>query len=216
MKKFVIIAVAVTVAVVFGLAGCGKKAQTESTQLLGGWQLTASPVVTDDVRGLLDKALEGYGGARIDPVAYVATQVVAGTNHLLVCRIAPVVPDATETWALVTLYQDPQNNVTVSDVQNSGVETYLKGLMGGWQLPESPEISTDLANSIEKALEGFTGSKVTPVALLSQQVVAGMNYKLLAQVSPVSQDPKPAWALVTIYVDLQGGAQITDITKFEA
>ena len=215
MKKFVIIAVALTAAMVLALAGCGKKTQTETTQLLGGWQLTASPVVTEEVRGLLDKALEGYTGAGFEPVAYVATQVVAGTNHLLVCRTAPVVPGAIETWALVTLYQDLEGNVTISDVQNSGVETYVNGLMGGWQLPESPVISADLANSIEKALEGFTGSKVTPVALLSQQVVAGMNYKLLAQVSPVSQDPKPAWALVTIYVDLQGNAQISDITKFE-
>ena len=220
MKKFVIITVAVVAALALALTGCSKKpadtlGSSDGSQLLGGWQLTASPVVTDDVQALLDKALEGYTGAGFKPVAYVATQIVNGTNHLLVCRTAPVIPDATSTWALVTVYEDLDGNVTIGNVQNSGVETYVNGLMGGWQIPDSPVISTDLANSFEHAMEGFTGSKIEPVALLSTQLVSGTNYKLLALVSPVSSEPKPAWALVTVYVDLQGNAQITDITKFE-
>ena len=50
-----------------------------------------------------------------------------------------------------------------------------------------------------------------PVALLATQPVAGINYCILCQIVPVVPDPEPGWALVYIYADLQGNAEIMNV-----
>ena len=217
MKKIAMFAVCIAAVACLALClgACSKKSQ--EPVLLGGWTLADSPAVTDEVQGLMDKALEGFAGARYIPAAYVASQVVAGTNHLLVCRVAPVIPDAVETWALVTLYQDPQNEVTISDVKDSGVRTYMdaNGLVGSWAAPESPAITKDLAKLFENATKDLTDAKIAPVALLATQVVSGTNYLVLASVTPTDgSDAEPHFALVTVYANLQGNASITGNVDF--
>ena len=38
-----------------------------------------------------------------------------------------------------------------------------------------------------------------------------MNYCILCQITPVVPDAVPTWALVYIYADLQGNAEITNV-----
>ena len=217
MRKIVVIAaVAVTACLVLGLAGCGKKTQQEDPEVLGGWTRTASPAVTPEVQALMDKALEGFTGAMYKPVAYVATQLVSGTNHLLLCTVSPVAADAKATYAMVTLYEDLQGNVTISKVEKSELDVPPAGLMGGWQAPESMDVDADLEAAFAKASEGWTGSAITPVALVGTQVVAGMNYRVLCTVAPVESGAQAHWALVTLYKDLQGGCTFSDIVNFAA
>ncbi len=86
-------------------------------------------------------------------------------------------------------------------------------LDGGWQNAphEAAELPEDAQAAFDKALEGLVGAEYTPVALLSTQVVAGMNYCILCQITPVVPDATPTWALVYIYADLQGNAEITNV-----
>ena len=86
-------------------------------------------------------------------------------------------------------------------------------LDGGWQnVPcEAAELPEDAQAAFDKALDGLVGAEYTPVALLSRQVVAGMNYCILCQITPVVPDATPTWALVYIYADLQGNAEITNV-----
>ena len=84
-------------------------------------------------------------------------------------------------------------------------------LSGGWAgvsheeaipLPEEAKAAFDKA----MANDPLMGAEYTPVALLATQVVAGINYCILCQVTPVVPDPVPTWALVYIYADLEGNA----------
>lgn len=83
----------------------------------------------------------------------------------------------------------------------------------GWQnVPhEAAALPDDAQAAFDKALEGLDGAEYTPVTLLSTQVVAGMNYCTLCQITPVVPDATPSWALVYIYADLQGNAEITNV-----
>ena len=51
-------------------------------------------------------------------------------------------------------------------------------LAGGWENAphEAVELPADAQAAFDEALEGLDGAAYTPVALLSTQVVAGMNY----------------------------------------
>ena len=95
--------------------------------------------------------------------------------------------------------------------------------VGGWEIapaqsailteeaqPE-PMMTDEAAVAFLKATEALDGADYTPVALLATQVVAGTNYCILCQITPVVPDPVPTWALVYIYADLEGNAEILNV-----
>ena len=85
--------------------------------MTGGWAAAADPTVTDDVKALLDKAMEELVGVDYVPVAYLGSQVVAGTNHAILCQATVVVPDAEPYFAIVYLYEDLEGNVSILDIE---------------------------------------------------------------------------------------------------
>lgn len=228
MKKIMLLLLVGTL--LLGLVACAASKQADETEakpaaepepeetpenepITGGWSAAASVELTDEVRALLDKALEDYTGLNVVPVAYLGSQVVAGTNHALLCRIAPVTPDAVETWAIVYLYEDLEGRVEITEVKDFGRSTELStgSESGGWGLPTTPELTDADRAAFETALEGFTGVACEPVALLSLQVVGGFNKCFLCRATPVYPDAQSTWALVYVYEDLEGGAEITEI-----
>ena len=70
--------------------------------LVGGWTAAEDPAITDDVNALIEKALDGLVGVNYVPVAYLGSQVVAGTNHAILCLATAVVPDAVPAWKTTT------------------------------------------------------------------------------------------------------------------
>lgn len=86
-------------------------------------------------------------------------------------------------------------------------------LAGGWQpvTAEAQLLSEDAQAAFDKATEGLVGATYTPVAILSTQLVAGTNYCILCQITPVVPDAVPTWNLVYIYADLEGNAEITNV-----
>ena len=87
-------------------------------------------------------------------------------------------------------------------------------IVGGWTpvvQEEAGKLPEDAQAAFDKVTEQLDGASYTPVALLSTQVVAGTNYCILCQITPVVPDPVPTWALVYIYADLQGNAEILNI-----
>ena len=86
-------------------------------------------------------------------------------------------------------------------------------MTGGWtNVPyEGEGLPDEVQEAFDKAVKDLDGAEYTPVALLSKQLVAGMNYCILCQITPVVPDPEITWALVYIYADLQGNAEITNV-----
>ena len=86
-------------------------------------------------------------------------------------------------------------------------------MVGGWvNVPhEAEELPEDAQEAFDKATEDMDGAEYTPVALLATQLVAGMNYCILCQITPVVPDPEPTWSLVYIYADLEGNAEIMNV-----
>ena len=90
-------------------------------------------------------------------------------------------------------------------------------MTGGWEMAacEAAALPEDAQLAFDKALEGLVGAEYTPVALLGTQLVAGTNYCVLCQITPVVPDAVPGWALVYIYADLEGGAEITNVAELD-
>ena len=82
----------------------------------GGWAPSEDPAVTEELRALFEKGTETLTGASYVPVAYLGSQVVAGTNHAFLCQAVTVVPDAVPRWTVVFLYEDLQGNVSLMNI----------------------------------------------------------------------------------------------------
>ena len=191
--------------------------------LAGGWTPAADYTVTEERQAVFDKGLETLVGVDYVPVAYLGSQVVAGTNHVFLVKATVVYPGAQPSYALIYLYQDLQGNVTLMNIadlpivpQEDGTVTVPEAeLMGGWYYADAPEITEDIQARLDKALEGLVGAAYVPVANLGEQVVAGLNRCLLCQVTPVVPDAQPHYALVYVYEQLDGGAELSRVIDLD-
>ena len=112
MRKLMVILMAMLM--VFSLACAG--ASAEGTPLAGGWQASADPAVTEALRAVFEKGMEGLLGVSYTPVVYLGSQVVAGTNHAFLCQATVVYPGAQPYYTIVYLYEDLQGNVTILNI----------------------------------------------------------------------------------------------------
>ena len=71
----------------------------------------------EDVLAAFNKAIDGRAGVDIYPIAYLGSQVVAGMNHMLLCRSTVVYPDAVPSYSIMTVYEDLDGNVQLSTTQ---------------------------------------------------------------------------------------------------
>ncbi len=184
--------------------------ETGDIPMTGAYEST-SPEVTDELRALVEKATSGLVGATYEPVAYVASQVVAGVNHKVLCKVTTVTAEPVSKYALVTIYEDLEGNATVTEVQDSTADAGDSGLLGGWSGKENPVVTAEAKAALEKATKELVGASYKPLALLATQVVAGTNYCLLCEITPVVPDAQPGYGIVYVYEDLQGEASITEV-----
>ena len=96
--------------------------------LLGGWNMDVDPEITDEIKAVFEKGTEGLLGVDYEPYSYFASQLVAGTNHCILCMATPVVPDAESYFAFVFLYEDLEGNVELLDIVT--MDEYLEGAFG--------------------------------------------------------------------------------------
>ena len=92
--------------------------------LCGGWTPSADPAVTEELMALFEKGTEALTGVSYIPVAYLGSQVVAGTNHAFLCRAVTAYPGSLETepaYAMVYLYEDLSGNVSILSIADFDV-----------------------------------------------------------------------------------------------
>lgn len=193
--------------------------------MAGGWMIAEDNTITEERKAIFDKALAELLGVDYVPVAYLGSQVVAGTNHCFLTQATIVYPDAVPKCALVYLYEDLEGNVTLMNVADLPVVPNDDGtavepigdetLDGGWAFAEDPTITDEIRAKLEKALAELVGASYEPIANIATQVVAGMNRCLLCKVTPVVPDAIPHYALVYVYEDLEGGATLQFVIDFD-
>ena len=90
-------------------------------------------------------------------------------------------------------------------------------IAGGWTISEeltNASVPSDVAELLEKGLEGYAGMGLEPVALLGTQVVAGVNYAILCKGTTVTATPVTKLVVAILYADLEGNAEIRNVADF--
>ena len=107
-------------------------------------------------------------------------------------------------------YTEEIHEVYVYDISTPAA---ARPAAGGWKLVphEAEELPEDAQAAFNKAVEKLDGAEYTPVSLMATQLVSGMNYCILCQVTPVVPRAETEWALVYIYADLHGNAEVMNV-----
>lgn len=105
----------------------GDKLQT--TPLAGGWhtpsELTSIPL-PDDAKTAFKNASLGFSGNNIESMALLGTQVVAGMNYAILCRVTPDVENAVSTVQVIIIYSDPQKSASITSFSPVDPKKYSK------------------------------------------------------------------------------------------
>lgn len=72
----------------------------------------------EDVLDAFNDAIKELDGVDYYPISYIGSQLVAGTNYMILCRAKVVVPNAVPSFKLVTVYKDLSGNAAISDIRD--------------------------------------------------------------------------------------------------
>jgi hypothetical protein len=231
LKKLSVVLLAFVLLFVMATYGSSDQASentsgTETSEpVAGGWELfdNKTNVLPEDVQASFDKASETFTGSELKPVAYVASQVVAGTNYMILCEAATTTEQPKTSYQMVIVYADLEGKAEITQMKEFDLTEYTDGnnteisaeqLAGGWQVAEdrsSVVIPQDAKDVFDKAVENLDGNELEPMALLGTQVVAGTNYAFLCFSTLQTEETIHGIQVVTVYEDLDGNAKITNI-----
>ena len=86
--------------------------------MVGGWTPASDTTITEERKALFEKGVSTMCGGTAVPIAYLGSQVVAGTNHVFLCQSATAYPemDVEPAFVLVYLYEDLQGDVSILNI----------------------------------------------------------------------------------------------------
>ena len=226
MKKAV--ALLLTGVLLISLMSCFVQAVEETLpekELMdGSWEIYegGETVLPEEVRAAFEKAIEGFTGSTLTPVAYIGKQVVAGMNYKLLCRCETAAVKPLVNFQLVTIYADLAGSAEITEIEDfpfwemaqDAAENLTEGtevLAGGWVIPDNfthAVLPEEVQIAFDKATETLTGAGYTPMAYLGSQVVAGTNYALLCCSEGSALELGMNLDVIVIYVDIEGNAEI--------
>ena len=102
--------------------------ETASANMVGGWEVrdpANSALEPKEAADALNKAVESYADITLNPVATLGSQVVAGTNYLVLCSGTPAGGDARAQLYLATVYVNLQREATITDVCGLDLLAYV-------------------------------------------------------------------------------------------
>lgn len=107
---------------------------------------------------------------------------------------------------------EAQETASASETASGG-----SGMLGGWTISEdgASAVPADAKEVFDKAIQGYTGMKLEPKALLATQVVSGENLAFLCLGERVVQNPVKGWYVVVVYKNLQGEARISSVEEID-
>ncbi len=87
--------------------------------MVGSWVYAESTDITPEIEAVMTKATETVTGEVYEPVVYVGSQLVSGTNHAILCKVMPSTSglDTTASYAVIYIYEDLEGNCSITETE---------------------------------------------------------------------------------------------------
>ena len=109
-----------------------------------------------------------------------------------------------------TIEEEPQTEEVIQEEEKEEPE-----IVGGYTEVEDSEITDELKEIFESATKGLLGASYEPIKLVATQVVAGTNYKFLANGTKTTNPITKGTCYIYVNKDLQGNVFLLDIETIE-
>jgi hypothetical protein len=91
--------------------------------IVGGWDTNTGDTSIDakenaDAKKAYEKAFDGLQGDTFETIAFLGSQVVAGTNYCYLCRETSDEADPMTSYVLVYVYEDLKGNTQITDIKD--------------------------------------------------------------------------------------------------
>ena len=206
--------------------GSGSVVPGPAPGIVGGWTIDELAVsgaqLPDEVKEAFEKAMTEYVGMDFKPIAYLGSQVVSGSNYMILCEGTMVTAEPTTELDVVTIYKDLNGNAEITNVapldlgaientENANADT--QQLMGGWtpQFTGSSEVPAEIKKVFEGALEGLVGVGYEDEVCLATKVVSGIEYAFLTKATTVTAEPASYHAIIFATANADGTYSIANI-----
>lgn len=221
---------------IFAMSSCGASDQADenatdtgneaSEPAVGEWELYYSEAnaepLPEYVQKAFDKARETFDGSAPVPVAYIASQVVAGKNYMILCETATKEAEPEISYQMVVVYEDLEGNAEITQVNDFDVLAYVEGgdaevsaekLAGGWEAAEdlgTVVVPQEARDVFDKIAVNVGENRLELMALLGTQAVAGTNYAFLCRNTVQAEETINSIQVVTVHSAPDGDAEITN------
>lgn len=188
--------------------------EIDNAAIAGGWNIPDDQAINASRKAIFDKAMEKLIGVNYVPVAYLASQVVSGTNHCFLAKATVVRPGATPRYVLVYVYENLSKECKILNIEDIAIPGARSGKapLGGFTYAEVPAITPDIAAVMDKASESKLGATYEPVANIGSQAINGTNHVILCKVTPVAPGAESKFAMVQVAETVDGKCTITEVT----
>ena len=162
--------------------------------MTGTWTVNVSTSMPQKVSTAVGQLADMLIGAEYEPIAYLGSQLVNGTNHAVLAK-QTVLAGKDTTNVVVLIFNEKGMDcslVNIERVVESGAP------LGGTKIDVQTTLSTEMKQIWDTALSDFVGANITPIASLGTQVTKGTNYIFVATVAPVTPNPVQKVAIVTV------------------
>ena len=230
-------AIILAIILVLSLAACSvsvntnpatEATQVKEEQITGGWEVytdTASTSMPEELLPAFMSVTDSVEDTTYAVVAYLGSQIVSGTNYQVLCTATPKDSKAASLKVLI-IYIDLEGKAQLSKVSDFNIADYTESagkvaeqnLAGGWTVNsdiEPAKLPDNAQKAFDKAIAGYEGNELIPMALLGTQVVSGTNYAILCGSAIKTEEPVNVLQVVTIYADLSDNAEITNICTLD-
>ena len=184
MKKILLVSFILIACVV--MFGCGKKEKNKDWETLFSSYKTN---MSEEDMNIFKNATKEYKKMKLEVVALLGEQVVAGTNLMYLAK--GYKDDESEAeYKIVIVYNNLEGKSKVTNVEEFDYTKYVnkeingtqKALSGGWyvNIPENEITLDDEVQSIfENATSNLTGVYYTPIVTLGKKKGSLNNYAVL-------------------------------------
>ena len=126
------------------------KQDDQEIAIVGGYEEVDDGTITDELKDIFNKALEGLLGASYTPVKLIATQVVSGSNYKFLAEGTKTTNPITKGTYYVYVNKDLQGNISLLDIET--IEEKQKvdpSKYSYWVVFKNPD-GNELQRTIEK------------------------------------------------------------------
>ena len=141
-------------------------------------------------------------GASYDPIWYLGTQIVNGTNHLLICLQTRLTKENEKKIVGVVI------NIPAGSI--GGNDAKIVEVIEDSDLIEGTNLELGIGEKFNRAMNGLAGVSYKPVMYVGSQVVKGMNYYIVAEARLIYPNSEPYAAMICLN-EFQGNVGLVGI-----